>query len=211
MAPRAYQLGRREAVVHETRQKVIAAARAMIVEEGVLGTSLGEVARRADVARATVYYQFGSRRGLLEAVLDDALSRAEGRSLAAAYGRPDPAEAVVAVLQEVARFWAAEFPIFRAVLPFAAVDPDVGAIVAGHAGAREAILWGLVRRLEAAGRIKSGVSVERVYDTLWLLTSFAAFHELHAIRGRAPAEVAACLVRLAAAVVDLEEPQEAPQ
>lgn len=207
MAPRAYQLGRREAVVQETRHKVIEAARAMIIEEGVLGASLGAVARRADVARATVYYQFGNRRGLLEAVLDDALSRAEGRALAAAYGRLNPAEAVIAVLQEVARFWAAEYPIFRAVLPLAAVDPDVRAVVAGHAGAREAILWGLVRRLEAAGRFQPGVSAERVYDTLWLLTSFATFHELHEIRGLAPAAIAECLVRLATAVVDLEKSQ----
>ncbi|GIW07405.1 MAG: TetR family transcriptional regulator [Dehalococcoidia bacterium] len=205
MTPRAYQLGRRGAVVQETRQKVIDAARAILVEEGIRHASLGDVARRADVARATVYYQFGSRRGLLEAVIDDALSRAEGRSLAAAYGRPDPAEAVVAVLHEVARFWAAEFPVFRAVLPLASVDPDVQAIVAGHAGAREAILWGLVRRLEAANRIKRGTTAQQVYDTLWLLTSFATFHELHEIRGMPPATVARCLVQLATAVLDLDE------
>ena len=33
--------------------------------------SIDAVARRADVVRMTVYYQFGARRGLLEALFDE--------------------------------------------------------------------------------------------------------------------------------------------
>ncbi|GIW12422.1 MAG: TetR family transcriptional regulator [Dehalococcoidia bacterium] len=204
MTPRAAPGERREHAVLETRQRVITAARELILAGKLSRLSLGEVARRAAVARATVYYRFGSKRGLLEAVVDNALSRADGRALVAAYHHPDPVAATRAVLREVARFWAAEFAVFQQLLALAALDPDLRATLAGHTGAREAILWGLVRRLEDAGRLRPGVEASQAFDSLWLLTSFAAFRELHLVRGLDPSAVAERLITLAGAVVDLE-------
>src|SRR5256885_16000467 len=72
MSPRPYRLGRREAANEETRGRVLAAARRLLADPaGLSDFSMEGVARRADVARMTIYYQFGSRRGLLEAPFDD--------------------------------------------------------------------------------------------------------------------------------------------
>ena len=70
MSPRPYNLGKRQEIIDQGRQQVLAAARSLLAEPGGLAFTVDAVARRADVARATVYYQFGSKSGLLEAVCD---------------------------------------------------------------------------------------------------------------------------------------------
>jgi AcrR family transcriptional regulator len=59
------------------------------------------VARRADVARATVYYQFGSKIGLLETVCDDLAEAGGMAELARVFTNPAPDAAF-------AGFWAAD-------------------------------------------------------------------------------------------------------
>src|SRR5207237_9140001 len=67
--------------------------------------SVEAVARRARVARMTVYHQFGSRRGLLEALFDSFAAGAElPAHLAAVFPRPDTLDALAAVVAVFARF-----------------------------------------------------------------------------------------------------------
>src|SRR3954468_14576989 len=78
MSPRPYRLGRRAESIEQTRGRIIAASRDLLARAGYRSTSLEEVARAADVTRATVYYQFGSKAGLLEAVVG-AIQRRRGQ------------------------------------------------------------------------------------------------------------------------------------
>ena len=65
MSPRPYRLGRRRPAAERTRARVLRAARALLTARaGAEPFSVEAVARRAGVARMTVYHQFGSRRGL---------------------------------------------------------------------------------------------------------------------------------------------------
>src|SRR5437660_2774306 len=71
MSPRPYQLGQRQAASEQTRSRVLQAARKLLMEStSFSGFSIEAVARRADVARMTIYHQFGSKWGLLEALCD---------------------------------------------------------------------------------------------------------------------------------------------
>lgn len=66
MSPRPYRLGQRQAATEKTRARIISAARELLMEStGYTGFSIDAVARQADVARMTVYHQFGSKIGLL--------------------------------------------------------------------------------------------------------------------------------------------------
>jgi hypothetical protein len=76
MSPRQYRLGKRAETVEQTRERIIAATRELLGLEGYPHASVDEVARLADVPRATVYCQFGSKRGLIEAVVPDIRQRA---------------------------------------------------------------------------------------------------------------------------------------
>lgn len=54
-----------------TRAALIAAATTVLGEHGYAGTSMRAVAERAEVQLSLVHYHFGSKRGLLAAVLDE--------------------------------------------------------------------------------------------------------------------------------------------
>jgi len=58
MAPRPYRLGRRAESADDTRRRIVAATRALHVEQGVADTTVKQIARRADVGVGTVYHHF---------------------------------------------------------------------------------------------------------------------------------------------------------
>src|SRR6267154_1285856 len=72
MPRRVYVSSVRTAAAAEKRDRVLeAAAKALREDASIARFSLEGVAKAAGVTRLTVYNQFGSRRGLLEAVFDD--------------------------------------------------------------------------------------------------------------------------------------------
>ena len=71
MSPRGYNLGKREDGIADTRRRILDGATDAYLELGVRGTSMQEVARRADVAPATVLNHFNSPNELVEAVVVD--------------------------------------------------------------------------------------------------------------------------------------------
>ena len=77
----------------KTREKLIDEAARAFAEHGVYGASLIDITRRAGQRnRGALHYHFGSRAGVLCAVLErhvDFLARREGELLDIALGRPD--------------------------------------------------------------------------------------------------------------------------
>ncbi|MFJ4095355.1 TetR/AcrR family transcriptional regulator [Kitasatospora sp. NPDC089913] len=106
------------------RTAVLKAAEDALVEAGFAGLDLGDVARRAEVGRTTVYRRWGSVGALLADLLTDmaeqSLPRARTGSLA---------EDLRGNARLVARTLAdpRQGALFRAVLVAAACDPDAAA------------------------------------------------------------------------------------
>ena len=106
MSPRPYRLGRREASVEATRARILAAARDVLAAEAdVASFTVDTVAEQAGVARMTIYYQFESKRGLLEALFDALATRGLVGPLRDAFARPDPIEALDAFVIAFCGFW----------------------------------------------------------------------------------------------------------
>jgi AcrR family transcriptional regulator len=59
------------------RERLVAAARTLVHEQGAHATTLAEVAQRADVPPGNVYYYFKTKDDLIRAVVDDYVSQAE--------------------------------------------------------------------------------------------------------------------------------------
>ena len=53
-----------------TRQRIVAAAAALIGERGVSGTSLDDILAATDASKSQLYHYFGDKHGLVEAVID---------------------------------------------------------------------------------------------------------------------------------------------
>src|SRR5712692_515270 len=168
MSHRPYRTGQRQAAAEQTRARIIAAARELLVASaGFSGFSIDAVARQAGVARMTVYYQFGSKLGLLEALFDDLAARGQiGERLANAFRRPDPLEALAAVIAAFIHFWAADRPVTRRLQALAALDPDFEqGMRARGARRREALRVLLGRLREQRGR-PSAESLDEAIDVL---------------------------------------------
>jgi AcrR family transcriptional regulator len=198
MSPRPYQLGRRQAQIDDARRRVVDAARALLVESvSYTGFTVDAVAKRAGVARATVYYQFGSKTGLLEA-LCDALARAGGMDqLRRAFTEPDPGTGLEVFVWTFAVFWDADRPAMRRLRALAPLDPDVGSVLGARDGLRRQGLDALVER----HRLAAPGTSEEVGRVLHVLTSFETFDALAA--DRRCVDVVPTVVALARCIVQL--------
>ncbi len=67
MSPRRYRMDKRAAARAETRRRIVEATMALHLEQGIRATRWEDIARRADVAVATVYRYFPSLDDLLPA------------------------------------------------------------------------------------------------------------------------------------------------
>jgi AcrR family transcriptional regulator len=201
MSPRQYRLGKRAETVEQTRERIIDATRELLAREGYPQASVDEVARVADVARATVYYQFGSKKGLIEAVIQDIQQRAGQGSVVDSVEVVDPVDAVRQAFVMGSRFWAAERPLVHKLTGLAAVDADVRRILAAVERDRLPLLARLVGRLAGAQRLVPSYSTEEALHVLWMLSSFEAFDQLFTGRGLPVEDVARLLGDLAIATL----------
>lgn len=95
MPKRSYVSPARASAAAETRERIIAAgARLLRKDASIANFSLDVVAKEAGVTRLTVYNQFGSRRGLLEAVFDDIARQGGLFELAEVMTMADPRNAL---------------------------------------------------------------------------------------------------------------------
>jgi AcrR family transcriptional regulator len=179
MSPRPYQLGKRQDQIDESRRRIIDAARSLLAEAGSYRAfTVDAVAKKADVAKATVYYQFESKTGLLEAVCD-ALAETGGMSeLATAFTNPDPADALRSFIETFGRFWDADRSAMRRLRALASLDPEVRAVIAARDDRRRMGLGVLAGRL-AEDRAATGRNdPENLVRVLYVLTSFETFDAL---------------------------------
>jgi AcrR family transcriptional regulator len=200
MSPRPYHSDRRRAAASQTRAHILAAARALLASEaGLAGFSVDAVAREAGVARMTVYYQFASRLGLLDALFDDLAERGGMTALPAAFSNPDPLGALDAFIAAFCRFWDSDRLVIRRLRAAAAVDPELETALRARDERRRQGLQVLVPRLGGPGERPAPEVIAARVDLLWVLTGFATFDAL--AESRLADEVAALLSGTARAVL----------
>jgi AcrR family transcriptional regulator len=179
MSPRPYNLGRRQDQIDHARRQVLDAARALLGEATRYAAfSVDAVAKRADVARATVYYQFGSKTGLLEALCDDLAETGQMSELARVFTTPDPDEALSAFVACFGRFWDADRTVMRRLRALGALDPDVAKVIAARDQRRRQALSVLVERLATSPGRAPVADPEQTVRILHVLTSFETFDAL---------------------------------
>ena len=183
MSGRAYRLGRRRDGVDQTRAAILAAARRLIAEHGP-EASVGRVAELAGVSRITVYNQFGSRAGLLKAVVAEARS---DRELPDPGHELDPRNRLKRRIAEACAAWAVDPALYRQLHGYQAPADEESA--ADRA---------LAEALAAADQLRPGCSIKEAEDVIGVLTSFPAFDRLHKGGRRSAGSVAEILMRLAA-------------
>lgn len=204
MSARAYRLGKREVTVEETRDKIVRAARDLFSESGFHGVTLDDVAKRAGVARATVYYQFESKYGLLDHVIVNSLQKEKAQGLRRAREHADALAGMRMYIVEICKFWNGDHVLFRNVYGLAAIDSEAAKLFDSYDDRRRELLTWLAKRLDDQGYLRPGTSQRRATDVLWLLSSFRSFDQLHVRAQLSLEESASLLNELAGAILSDE-------
>ncbi|KQV56237.1 MULTISPECIES: TetR/AcrR family transcriptional regulator [unclassified Caulobacter] len=187
---RSYASAKREAKAAETRARLVAAAAGLLREPGGAALSLEAVAAAAGVTRLTVYNQFGSRRGLLEAVLDEVASAGGLLAIAEAMALADPRETLTRMVTVFCGFWSSNAGL-TGLYAAAGADPELAQSLAARNARRRELLAVLVKR--HGGR--DPAAQRDVVDLLFALTGFPMFQSLR-VDDRPPEAVAALLAPL---------------
>ncbi len=204
MSPRPYQLGQRQAASEQTRSRVLQAARELLMEStSFSGFSIEAVARRADVARMTVYHQFGSKIGLLEALCDSLAVAGGMEQLASVFRHPDPRAGLDEYIRIFGHFWEADRPVTRRLRGLAALDPDFEQVIRARDERRRKGLRVLVQRIVGGDDHLDSEALDEIVNMLFALLSFEYFEAL-AGSTRHLEDVVPLVCRLAHAVLGLE-------
>jgi AcrR family transcriptional regulator len=161
------------------------------------------VARRAGVARMTVYNQFGSKAALLEALFDLMMRRGgiDGpRGMPSVFRVADPMEGIAAMFDVLARYYSTDRMVKRRVHALSALQPDVEKALGLREDRRRRGIRTLLERMARPWTPERKDELERL---LFTLTSFESFDTLAGPHRTFP-DVAPLLVSTARAVLAAE-------
>ena len=196
MPPRPYAPGRRSASPARTTDRVLQAAADLVAEDAFHTATMDDLARRAGVARATVFSRFGSKLGVLEALSTRCAGGPEMRALRAAQRVEEPVAAVEALLGAACDLWEKEGYIMVQLKAIVVLEPDASAIIDAQYDDQRSGMDDLARGLQRAGRLRTGWSAARASATLHALTSVETFMLLRRDHGLSLAKVKQTLVEL---------------
>lgn len=171
--PREYRLGLRKAATDQTRARIVAGAREILLSEnGYRNFTMDAIARHTSVARMTVYNQFKSKSGLFEALADDIAERGEiGPNLEAAFANEDARVGLARLIDAFVHFWLADADVMRKLYALSTLDAE------SHASERDA--WRKEAIESMMARVKKqyklpAAAVRRATEALYMLTAFGS-------------------------------------
>jgi AcrR family transcriptional regulator len=202
MSPRPYRMGKRQAAASETRTRILEAARQLLANESETDLSMEAIARRADVSRLTLYYQFKSRPGLLEALYDHLAIRGNMQRMAEVFHESDPSVALEKLVFTFVGFWSSDPLVIRRLRGIAVLDAEVDQGIRARDARRQHAAREILRRI-TLGRKKPLTAEHQnlAADIVSMLTSFESYDAL-ARAGYKPQAIITTLTLIARAVVD---------
>ncbi len=201
MSPRPYRLGQREATREATRSRIIEAAGELLASAGFTSFTIEAVARAADVSPMTVYNQFASKAGLLEAVFDRVAQQGQVQRLAEAASEPDADQGLARFVHACCALWASNRIVQRRLVGLAAIDLDFEATLQAREQRRAGAARAVLSRMPGPDGRPKPRQLDTAVDWLMALTSFATVDALAGPHGDpvASATLVETLVRCALA------------
>jgi AcrR family transcriptional regulator len=182
--------------MNRNRDRIVAAARQLLLKRGIADFSMDAVARQAKITRQTVHNQFGTRAALLEALCDEMASRGGMEGIAVAFQQRDPSATLSEYIKTFARFWSTDREMTRRMHGLAAVDSVLARELARREERRTMGSTKIVSMLSARYGKPAPQDVDAAIKVLYSLTSFEFFDAL-AGPDRTPEEVAPIVIKLA--------------
>jgi AcrR family transcriptional regulator len=187
---RPYRSRLRAEQAAQTRLRILEASGDLFAERGYGATTIDAVAARAGVAVDTVYAIFGTKKGMLSALIDLRVTgSSEGSDVLAGEG-PRAVGKVLNQRQMLAGFAADIVPRIERVRPIddvmqsaGAIDPEIAELRARMQENRLTKLRTFVEWLAANGPLRRDIDVDEAATIAWTLTSPEVNRLLRDVRG----------------------------
>lgn len=167
-----------QARTRRTRAAVVEAARRLFEQRGYAATTIEAISEASDTPQATVYRLFGSKLGILKAVIDVAV--AGDHEDVAMLDRPrvqellataDPHELLTRFAALLRDLMARTAPVHRLLADAARSDPDAATLLDEISHQRQAGQRHVARALARTGALREGVRERDAADVVHALAS----------------------------------------
>jgi AcrR family transcriptional regulator len=178
---RTYDSSSRKARAEATRARILEVAQSLFGQRGYRETTMDAIAEAAGVALPTVYAAYGSKRGLLKALLDTRVAGdPRGESVLkspgarAVFDERDQRRALAMFAEHMSTIQDRVAVTYGVIRGAAGVDPEIADMHVRAQSARYANLRTLTERLAERGPLREGLSIDDAARTIWVLTSVEA-------------------------------------
>lgn len=190
---RSYDNAARTESSSETRQRIVEAAGALMIERGYRSTTIVDIASSVGVHVDTVYQLVGRKPVLLHELIEQAISGqdhaidAEDRGyVKAVRAEPDPWRKLALYARAVLHWQERIAPLFTALRDAATTEPEVQQVWRSISDRRAANMRKLAGELRATGALRPGFSIDEAADTIWAMSSSDLYVLLTVERGWSP-------------------------
>jgi AcrR family transcriptional regulator len=176
--PRPYASALRAEQARQTRARMLDAAQRVFGDRGYASSTIEAIASEAGVAVDTVYAGFGSKRGLLSALMDvrvggddepiDLLDRSGPQGVRR---EPNQRRQLEAFAKDITLVIERARPVDDIMRGAAAVDSEISALRAGIQEQRFQNMLRFVSWVTANGPLRGGMSEEEAAAIVWSVTS----------------------------------------
>ena len=180
---RSYTLRKRAQSSDDTRQRIITAARDLIENSGYPNISLDRIADAAGVSRQTIYVQFGSKLGVLTAMVEE-IDRVGLKELSDTLREgTNPLQLLRSVIPLDFAYMQKNSKIFCRFRAQAVSDPDFRAVLDGRMAGRLNSIRGVLAWLHSEGKLNAGWTVDEAAEWLFTITGFHTYDEMVNLHG----------------------------
>lgn len=173
---RRYHSPAREQQAGQTRERILGAARRMILNKGFAEATIEAIAREAGVAAPTVYASFGSKRGILQGLMERAAFSSAYTDIVREAMQSDDPETRLRYAAKIAR------KIFDSLRSESEVLRGAAAVAPEFVREKERLRYerqaGLIKLLEQKGALRPELNATAARDILWTLTSYDTHRRL---------------------------------
>ena len=167
---RKYHSPVREKQAGQTRKRILDSARRLILNKGFTDATIEAVASEAGVAVPTVYAAFGSKRGIVQGLMERAALNSGYAELVREAMRSDDPETRVRYAAKIAR------RIFDSLRSESEVLRGATAVAPDFVREKERLRYerqgGLINLLEEKSALRPELTAAAARDILWTLTSY---------------------------------------
>lgn len=190
---RSYDTAGRQARSAQTRQRILDAARDLLIADGYRATTISAIALRAEVNADTVYELVGRKPVLLRELIEQALSgtdhpiTAEARDhVKAIRAEPDPSAKLAIYARAVRLTQARMAPLFLALRDASTTEPEAHLVWQEISERRATNMRTFVRDIRDAGGLRDDLTIEAAGDMVWAMNSSELYVLLTIERGWSP-------------------------